>query len=52
MEPVLLTVDDDPRTLRTIELNLTRQYGNHFRVLQARLWPERPPFNKAIEVKE
>jgi thioredoxin reductase (NADPH) len=34
-KPVLLTVDDDPEVLKVIERDLTKQYGNRFRVAQA-----------------
>lgn len=34
-KPVLLTVDDDPEVLRSIERDLRRQYGDRYRVLRA-----------------
>lgn len=35
VNPVLLTVDDDPGVLRVIERDLRHEYGNRFRVLRA-----------------
>ena len=34
-KPVLLTVDDDPEVLRSIERDLRHQYGDRYRVLRA-----------------
>jgi len=34
-KPVLLTVDDDPEVLRSIERDLRRHYSEHFRVMRA-----------------
>src|SRR5215216_1852807 len=34
MRPVLLTVDDDPNVLRSIERDLRQQYGSRFRILK------------------
>jgi thioredoxin reductase (NADPH) len=34
-KPILLTVDDDPEVLRSIERDLRRQYGDRYRVLRA-----------------
>src|SRR5215472_12440379 len=34
-KPVLLTVDDDPEVLRSIERDLRRNYGDRYRVLRA-----------------
>src|SRR5579862_5400637 len=34
-KPVLLTVDDDPEVLRSIERDLRRHYGDRYRVLRA-----------------
>src|SRR5207249_1679937 len=34
-KPVLLTVDDDPEVLRSIERDLRRRYGDRYRVLRA-----------------
>ena len=34
-KPVLLTVDDDQQVLRSIERDLRRHYGDHYRVLRA-----------------
>jgi thioredoxin reductase (NADPH) len=35
MKPVILTVDDDPQVLRSVERDLRSKYGNAFRVLRA-----------------
>jgi thioredoxin reductase (NADPH) len=35
MKPVILTVDDDPQVLRSVERDLRSKYGNGFRVLRA-----------------
>ena|SRR5215207_3509252 len=35
MKPVILTVDDDPQVLRSVERDLRSKYGNEFRVLRA-----------------
>ena len=35
MKPVILTVDDDPQVLRSVERDLRGKYGNEFRVLRA-----------------
>jgi thioredoxin reductase (NADPH) len=35
MKPVILTVDDDPQVLRSVERDLRSKYGNRFRVLRA-----------------
>lgn len=35
VNPVLLTVDDDPGVLRVIERDLRHEYGNRFRILRA-----------------
>jgi thioredoxin reductase (NADPH) len=35
MKPVILTVDDDPQVLRSVERDLRSKYGNQFRVLRA-----------------
>ncbi|MBW4595649.1 MAG: FAD-dependent oxidoreductase [Brasilonema angustatum HA4187-MV1] len=35
VNPILLTVDDDPGVLRVIERDLRQEYGNRFRVLRA-----------------
>jgi response regulator RpfG family c-di-GMP phosphodiesterase len=35
MKPVILTVDDDPQVLRSVEPYLRSKYGNRFRVLRA-----------------
>ena len=35
MKPVILTVDDDPQVLRSVERDLRVKYGNEFRVLRA-----------------
>lgn len=35
MNPVILTVDDEPAVLRAIERDLREEYGNRFRVLAA-----------------
>jgi thioredoxin reductase (NADPH) len=34
-KPILLTVDDDQQVLRSIERDLRRHYGDHYRVLRA-----------------
>ncbi|BAZ70794.1 MAG: FAD-dependent oxidoreductase [Pelatocladus maniniholoensis HA4357-MV3] len=34
-KPVLITIDDDPEVLRSIERDLRREYGENFRVLRA-----------------
>src|ERR1700682_1542831 len=34
-KPVLLTVDDDQQVLRSIERDLRRHYGDHYRILRA-----------------
>src|ERR1700759_5266974 len=34
-KPVLMTVDDDPESLRAVERVLRRQYGNRYRVVAA-----------------
>jgi thioredoxin reductase (NADPH) len=35
MKPVILTVDDDPQVLRSVERDLRSKYGNEFRVIRA-----------------
>jgi thioredoxin reductase (NADPH) len=35
IKPVILTVDDDPQVLRSIERDLRSKYGNEFRVIRA-----------------
>ena len=35
MKPVILTVDDDPQVLKSVERDLRSKYGNEFRVLRA-----------------
>jgi thioredoxin reductase (NADPH) len=35
MKPVILTVDDDPQVLRSVERDLRSKYGNGFRMLRA-----------------
>ena len=35
MKPVILTFDDDPQVLRSVERDLRSKYGNEFRVLRA-----------------
>ena len=35
MKPVIMTVDDDPQVLRSVERDLRSKYGNDFRVIQA-----------------
>ena len=35
MKPVILTVDDDPQVLRSVERDLRSKYGNDFRVIRA-----------------
>jgi CheY-like chemotaxis protein len=35
MKPVILTVDDDPQVLRSVERDLRREYGNEFRIIRA-----------------
>jgi thioredoxin reductase (NADPH) len=35
MKPVILTVDDDPQVLRSVERDLRNKYGNEFRVIRA-----------------
>jgi thioredoxin reductase (NADPH) len=34
-KPVLFTVDDNPQVLKALERDLTKQYGNRFRIAQA-----------------
>ena len=36
MKPVILTIDDDPQVLRSVERDLRSKYGNEFRVLRAK----------------
>jgi thioredoxin reductase (NADPH) len=35
MKPVIVTIDDDPQVLRSVERDLRSKYGNRFRVLRA-----------------
>jgi hypothetical protein len=35
MKPVIVTIDDDPQVLRSVERDLRSKYGNSFRVLRA-----------------
>jgi thioredoxin reductase (NADPH) len=35
MKPVIMTVDDDPQVLRSVERDLRSKYGNEFRVIRA-----------------
>ena len=35
MKPVIMTVDDDPQVLRSVERDLRSKYGNDFRVIRA-----------------
>ena len=46
MKPVILTVDDDPQVLRSVERDLRNKYGNEFRVLQADSGLTRIPANQ------
>ena len=34
-KPVLFTVDDNPQVLKALERDLTKQYGNRFRIAEA-----------------
>src|SRR5687768_394485 len=51
MRPVLLTVDDNPQVVQTIERDLRRQYGKRFRVLKAESGQEALKLVKKLKLR-
>jgi thioredoxin reductase (NADPH) len=51
MKPVILTVDDDPQVLRSVERDLRSKYGNRFRVLRADSGPTALEILKQLKLR-